>query len=92
VQYSYFGYVDPTYSLDLNEPNVLRSELLVDVNRNGRYDADQGDVIRSPENLPWPWPTMLRITVTLADPADPRIEQTFQFILRLPPVGESGEF
>jgi prepilin-type N-terminal cleavage/methylation domain-containing protein len=92
VQYSYFGYFDPTYSLNLNDQSVLQRESVVDVNRNGRYDPEQGDVIRSPESLPWPWPTMLRITVTLADPADPRIEQTFQFVLRLPTAGEPGEF
>lgn len=37
-----------------------------------------------PAVLPWPWPTMLRVTVTLADASDPSLEQTFQFVFDVP--------
>ncbi|VAX39543.1 hypothetical protein MNBD_PLANCTO03-1037 [hydrothermal vent metagenome] len=37
-----------------------------------------------PETLPWPWPKLIRVTMTLADPVDPSIEQTFQFVFETP--------
>lgn len=37
-----------------------------------------------PQTIPWPWPKLIRITMTLADPVDPSIEQTFQFIFKTP--------
>jgi prepilin-type N-terminal cleavage/methylation domain-containing protein len=52
------------------------------------YDPDQGDILRDPEMIPWAWPTLVRITVTLADPTDPRIQQSFQFILPTPGTPE----
>lgn len=38
-----------------------------------------------PPSMPWPWPKMLRITITLADANDPSIEQSFQYVFDLPP-------
>ncbi|MCC6284306.1 MAG: prepilin-type N-terminal cleavage/methylation domain-containing protein [Phycisphaerales bacterium] len=32
------------------------------------------------EQLAWAWPTLIRVTVTLADAVDPSIEQTYQFV------------
>lgn len=37
----------------------------------------------APPEIPWAWPRLLRFTVTLADPNDPRIEETFQFVVDL---------
>ncbi|MBK7405166.1 MAG: hypothetical protein IPJ41_11175 [Phycisphaerales bacterium] len=37
-----------------------------------------------PPTVPWPWPKLIRITMTLADPSDPSIEQSFQFIFETP--------
>lgn len=34
--------------------------------------------------MPWPWPKMIRVTFTLADAADPSLEQTFQYVFDLP--------
>lgn len=51
-----------------------------DTNGNGVVDAGES-IDRS---LPWPWPRMVRITMTLSDPIDPSIESTFQFIFNLP--------
>ncbi|MBX3390007.1 MAG: prepilin-type N-terminal cleavage/methylation domain-containing protein [Phycisphaeraceae bacterium] len=38
-----------------------------------------------PPSIPWAWPKMIRVTFTLADAADPSIEQTFQYVFDLPP-------
>ncbi|TVQ62712.1 MAG: prepilin-type N-terminal cleavage/methylation domain-containing protein [Phycisphaerales bacterium] len=37
----------------------------------------------APSSIPWAWPQLLRFTVTLADANDPRIEETFQFVVDL---------
>lgn len=37
-----------------------------------------------PPTLPWPWPKLIRVTMTLADPNNPSVEQTFQFIFETP--------
>lgn len=46
--------------------------------RNEPYDPAK------PTTLEWPWPKLLRFTVTLVDPSDPLAEQTYQFIVELP--------
>lgn len=35
-------------------------------------------------SLPWAWPKLIRVTVTLADPNDPSYEQTYQFVFETP--------
>lgn len=55
-----------------------------DVNFNGAYEPQLGEVLNVPETLPWKWPKLLRVTVTIADPIDPSFERTFQFIYDLP--------
>lgn len=30
--------------------------------------------------VPWPWPKLVRVTMTLTDPANPTSEETFQFV------------
>ncbi len=37
-----------------------------------------------PQTIPWAWPTLLRITLSLVDPSEPLREQTFQFIIEMP--------
>lgn len=46
------------------------------------YSPTNSDV--DPTTVPWPWPTLIRVTMTLADPVDPTIEQTFQFVFETP--------
>ncbi|MFI4881736.1 MAG: hypothetical protein ACIAQU_04035 [Phycisphaerales bacterium JB064] len=36
------------------------------------------------DTLEWPWPELVRVTVTLADPGDETIERTFQFVFPTP--------
>ena len=36
------------------------------------------------DTLDWPWPELVRVTVTLADPGDETIERTFQFVFPTP--------
>lgn len=38
----------------------------------------------SPDTIAVPWPKLVRITYSLADPSDPLVEQTFQFVVELP--------
>lgn len=37
-----------------------------------------------PQTLAWPWPKLIRVTMTLADPTDPSVEETFQFVFEVP--------
>jgi prepilin-type N-terminal cleavage/methylation domain-containing protein len=51
-----------------------------DLNGNGQADpTDSADPWSA-----WPWPALVRVTVTMADALDPTIEQSFQFILPVP--------
>lgn len=70
---SYFGYVNPTFNPDLDPPTG-----------NGTL-ANPGDA--TVPSVPWIWPKMLRITISLADPNDPSIERTFQFVFNVPQDG-----
>lgn len=82
--FALFGQVDPLYSpADLTFPAGTK-KLLKDVNNNGNYDRQDGDILNAPDTQPWPWPSMIRITFTLADPSDPTVEQTFQYVFTLP--------
>jgi hypothetical protein len=42
-----------------------------------------------PALMPVPWPKLVRITISLADPADPETEQTYQFVFQVP-EGRAG--
>jgi prepilin-type N-terminal cleavage/methylation domain-containing protein len=100
VQYSYFGFIDPSwrprltdnaapdfYLVDGVKQRIQQDRppaLLIDRNGDGQYQPEQGDVLLDPETIPWKWPSLIRVTITLADPIDPKIEQTFQFIFRAP--------
>lgn len=33
---------------------------------------------------PWPWPTLVRVRVTIADPVEPQFEGTFEFVFEVP--------
>ncbi len=77
---------------DVVDGDVIKPALLVDVNGDGQYDAVDGDVLLEPDTIPCPWPTLIRITISVADPADPKIEQTFQFVLPVPPPTKSSAF
>ena len=35
-------------------------------------------------NNDWPWPKYIRITMSIADPLDQNIEETFQMVFELP--------
>jgi hypothetical protein len=38
----------------------------------------------NPAAIPWAWPKLIRITISLVDPTEPLLEQTFQFIIEVP--------
>lgn len=60
------------------------SALLVDTAPINQFDADRGDRLRDPETIAWKWPSLVRVTITLADPVDAKTEQTFQYVFRVP--------
>lgn len=45
--------------------------------------AVAGDASEQPV-LPWAWPKLIRVTLSLVDPTDPTIEETFQFVFETP--------
>lgn len=70
---SYFGYIDPTFDPRkplAGHPGATPEELL-------GVSADSA-------LMEWPRPTMIRITMSLADPQNPALEETFQFVLEVP--------
>jgi hypothetical protein len=34
--------------------------------------------------MPWRWPSMIRVRATIADPIDPSIETTFEYVFSVP--------
>ncbi len=86
AQYHYFGFTDPTFEpnnigLQRDDYDFSRSLLPEETDRRaqtGRFS------LNDPDTIEWPWPKLLRVTITLADTRDPSIEQTFQFVFRLP--------
>ena len=47
--------------------------------------SDHGrDVLSSDDDRPWPWPALIRITVSFVDPAQPDAESTYQMVFRVP--------
>lgn len=55
-------------------------------------DRDGDGVVQGPTDatgpLEWVWPRLIRVTVGLADPNDPTVEQRFQFVFEIPPGRE----
>ncbi len=90
--YAYFGFNDPTYSPAADRAYIPSSipsgytpkMLYIDNGLKGTYEPELGDLFNAPETIPWKWPKLLRITMSLVDAQDPTIEQTFQFIFSLP--------
>ncbi len=50
--------------------------------------ADPGADPASTVDAAWPWPKLVRVTIRLADEADPTIEQTYEVTFRVPDAGE----
>jgi type II secretory pathway pseudopilin PulG len=36
------------------------------------------------QGRPWPWPSLIRVTMSLTDPKNPGVEETFQFVFPTP--------
>ncbi|MCA9273837.1 MAG: type II secretion system protein [Phycisphaerales bacterium] len=84
----YFGYADPR-AVPINEPSGIdvNGDGVIggfDMNDDGVADDIDGDGKYTDE---WPWPTLVRITMSFADPIDQSTEETFQFVIDIP----SGE-
>jgi prepilin-type N-terminal cleavage/methylation domain-containing protein len=74
---SYFGYTDPTF--DPEFPTALEGN--PGSTHNGLLDLPTES--RTP-TIPWAWPKFIRITMSLADPNNPTVEQSFQFVFEVP--------
>lgn len=88
---SFFGYIDPTYSKDINRNGVLEpgeistdAQVWNDVNNNNVVDPGEMEPNPSPSSRRWIWPTMIRVRVTIADPVDPSIETSFEYVFDVP--------
>jgi prepilin-type N-terminal cleavage/methylation domain-containing protein len=94
---AHFGYVDPTFKQDQLEWNSASRTFTgggdgikdfgrqVDANSNGTIEVNE---VRPGEPaataIPWAWPKMIRVTMTLSDAQEPSIESTFQFVFSVP--------
>lgn len=70
---SYFGYIDPTF--DPRRPLAGQTGF--------SNDELQGVAVGN-DLMEWPRPKLIRVTMTLADPQNPALEETFQFVLEVP--------
>lgn len=68
---SYFGYTLPFFDPDNPDGSTVTP---------GVVEPDAA----AEETLEWPWPELVRVTVTLADPGDETIERTFQYVFPTP--------
>ncbi len=48
------------------------------------FNPEGGNADRRPPYVPWAWPRLIRITLSVADPGDPTFEQTYQFVFEVP--------
>lgn len=79
--YAYFAPgTDPTYN-PRNQNNYRTPQQLANIaDANARAEAS---ALQPKETLDWPWPRLIRVTMTLSDPEDPTFEQTYQFVFDL---------
>lgn len=75
--YSCFGYVDPTFGYIPPRDAPGNNGATPVTRRPGE-----------PESVNWPWPKLIRVTVSLVEPSEPQKEQTYQFIFELPREGD----
>lgn len=79
--YSFFGLIDPSY----RQPSIT-APATSSIFPGGYTGLDPN----APTSLPWAWPTLLRVTISLVDPADPSTEQTYEFIFDVPQSNPSA--
>ncbi len=79
--YAYFAPgTDPTYDPQ-SQGNFRTPQQLANIaDPIARAEAA---AVQPRETVEWPWPKLVRITMTLADPEDPTFEQTYQFVFDL---------
>jgi hypothetical protein len=85
----YFGYGDPRAVpvddfVDSTTGAVVPNRGF-DINGDGFRDDLDGDGVYDDS---WPWPRLIRITMSFADPVDQTVEDTFQFVVELPREGD----
>lgn len=86
----YFGYGDPRAVpvddfVNPTDPTQVILNRGFDINGDGFRDDLDGDGVYDES---WPWPRLIRITMSFADPVDQTVEDTFQFVVELPREGD----
>jgi type II secretory pathway pseudopilin PulG len=74
-----FAFNADVLRLDVNPPPAVPPASLLA--RDVTFDPNEGDLLRDPMTIEWPWPAFIRVTVTLADPIDASVQQTFQIVV-----------
>lgn len=93
---------NPSNPPDFLSDGRLTPGMQVDRSGNGFVGTTNGSTISlgdldlelipgepAPASIPWAWPKMARVTITLSDTLDPTIESTFQFVFNIaadPPI------
>lgn len=76
-----FGFVDP----DGDNDGAVESLRRNNDNPGDLFDLDfDGNPTDESEQIRWGWPKLIRVTMSLADPSDPDIETTVQFVFEVP--------
>lgn len=79
-----------TWAYDASTGNVVNVRPTAGANgdedRDGNKANDPTDSASA--SMPWAWPKLIRITVTLADPRQKDVEETFQYVFRVPERGQ----
>lgn len=83
TEVSLFGYFDPGPLTPNGDPDDSSWQ-------NDPFTTDP-PVDNPADDRPWLWPTMIRITMTIADRTDPTVEQTYQVVFDVPNGGLDNE-
>ncbi|MEZ6233973.1 MAG: hypothetical protein R3B68_07265 [Phycisphaerales bacterium] len=50
------------------------------------YEPSGANQAQQLQTMPWAWPALVRVTITLTDPTDNTLERTFRFVFKTPGV------
>lgn len=82
VLVSFFGFLDPTFNPQ--NPGLPSGAAMHPVGDLLTQLSASSLPASASDSIPWAWPELIRVTMSLADPAEPTIEQTFQFVFKAP--------
>ncbi|MCA9288747.1 MAG: hypothetical protein KDA05_09200, partial [Phycisphaerales bacterium] len=50
------------------------------------YEPSGANQAQQLQTMPWAWPALVRVTITLTDPTDVSLERTFRFVFKTPGI------